>query len=573
MTTDPVRPSPDTDVLIVGAGPVGLALANLLGLRGVSVIVLEQRDTLIDYPRGVGIDDESLRTMQTMGLVEKVLPHTTPDHVMRLVNGRGTVMAEIAPTTREFGWSRRNAFDQPVVDAELLEGLERFPHVEVRFGAAVTRIDDHGDGVTVTIGDGSLTGRYLVGADGGRSATRKHLGVGFEGQSPSTRWLVVDLENDPLGTPNIHLGCDPARPYVSLGLPHAIRRFEFMLFDDESDAEAATAAFVERLLAPHVPDPRGLTFVRRRVYTHHSRIAGSFRRGRVLIAGDAAHLMPVWQGQGYNSGIRDATNLAWKLAAVVGGVSSAALLDSYDAERRAHAKAMIDLSTAFGRIVQPTNRVVAAARDGAAAVLSLSDRATQYVAQMKYKPMPRYTAGVVVDASSIASGRSDARLTRSLHAFRSASSKDSPVGTQFIQPRVRTERGDLLLDDAIGDGWALLMWGADPARALGDRERDVLDRLGARVIAVRPLVQYAAEAPGAGEGVTVVGDVTGALKRWFDTRPTPVVVLRPDRFVAAACLVQETSATLDALARAAHLRPATERVGSGVPGGESRSRR
>ncbi|WP_204365550.1 bifunctional 3-(3-hydroxy-phenyl)propionate/3-hydroxycinnamic acid hydroxylase [Microbacterium sp. B19] len=366
----------DVDVVIVGAGPTGLSLANLLGLQGISVTVLEALPSLIDYPRGVGIDDESLRSLQTMGLVDLALPHTTPAHIMRLVNGKGRQITEIRPTTDEFGWSRRNAFIQPEVDRVLYEGLARFHHVQVLFGHTLDAITDDAHGVTVagTTADDEafhLRAAYLVGADGGRSRTRKHIGVSFDGQSPSTRWLVIDVRNDPLGTPNIYLGGDPRRPYVSLGLPQGLRRFEFMLFDDEPDVLVDDTAFLAKLLAPHVPDPATLDIVRARVYTHHSRIAGDFRRGRVFLAGDAAHLMPVWQGQGWNSGERDATNLAWKLAAVIAGRSDDRLLDTYATERRDHAKAMIDLSTAFGRVVKPTNPLVAGVRDVAASALHL----------------------------------------------------------------------------------------------------------------------------------------------------------------------------------------------------------
>ena len=373
----PAQPPPfDTDVLILGAGPVGLTLANLLGGYGIRTTVADAGEKLIDYPRGVGLDDESLRTFQTAGVVEQVLPHTTPQHIMRMVNGKGQVLANVAPGAQDFGWSRRNGFIQPLVDAELLAGLSRFDHVDVRFSHTLLGYVDDADGVTATVAlaDGTQTtirARYLVGCDGGRSITRKSMGVTFEGQSSPTRFLVVDVRNDPLGTPNAYLGADPVRPFVSIGLPHGVRRFEFMIFDDETDEQVADPRFVHGLLARHVPDPAGLDFIRQRVYTLHARIAGAFRKGHVLIAGDAAHLMPVWQGQGYNSGVRDATNLAWKLTAVLRGIADDALLDTYDTERRDHAKAMIDVSVAMGRILSPTNKAVAGARDKIAAALNL----------------------------------------------------------------------------------------------------------------------------------------------------------------------------------------------------------
>ena len=234
----------DTDVLILGAGPVGLTLANLLGGYGISTVLADAGEKLIDYPRGVGLDDESLRTFQTAGVVERVLPHTTPQHIMRMVNGKGQVLANVAPGAQDYGWSRRNGFIQPLVDAELLQGLSRFDHVDVRFSHTLLGYVDDAAGVTATIelGDGTqktIRARYLVGCDGGRSITRKSMGVSFEGQSSPTRFLVIDVRNDPLGTPNAYLGADPVRPFVSIGLPHGVRRFEFMIFDHETDEEVA----------------------------------------------------------------------------------------------------------------------------------------------------------------------------------------------------------------------------------------------------------------------------------------------------------------------------------------------
>src|SRR6478609_6623768 len=182
----------DTDVLVLGAGPVGLTLANLLGGYGISTVLADAGEKLIDYPRGVGLDDESLRTFQTAGIVDQVLPHTTPQHIMRMINGKGQVLANVAPGTQDFGWSRRNGFIQPLVDAELLSGLSRFDQVDVRFSHTLLGYTDDADGVTATIelADGtqrSIRARYLVGCDGGRSITRKSMGGSFEGQSSPTR--------------------------------------------------------------------------------------------------------------------------------------------------------------------------------------------------------------------------------------------------------------------------------------------------------------------------------------------------------------------------------------------------
>jgi 3-(3-hydroxy-phenyl)propionate hydroxylase len=522
-------PKLDSDVIVIGAGPTGLALAHLLALRGVSVTMLESLDSIIDWPRAVGIDDESFRTLQTMGVMDKVEPFTTPNHIMRVVNGRGKVMIEIKPKTREFGWSRRNAFSQPDVDAMVFAELKRYKNVKTHFSTWVEGVDDKGDHVevTATMKDGStkvLKAQYVVGADGGKSPTRKYINTTFEGTSPSTRWVVIDVDDDPVGTPNVFLGGDPRRPYVSLALPYGVRRFEFMIFDNETDELAQSEEFLRTLLTAFVPDPKEMNLVRTRMFTHHSRVAGTFRKGRVFIAGDAAHLMPVWQGQGYNSGMRDATNLAWKLAAVIKGESADALLDTYTQERKDHAQAMVDISTAFGKIVKPTNMFVVAFRDASFAVLNLFPKVKAYFSEMKYKPMPRYTAGAVVDVDTLKPGVASAEL----------SSKTSPVGTQFIQPRVDCgSQKNVLLDDLIGPGWAVISWAVNPETLFTPSELAQLTKLGAKLVSVRAVTQ-SAHMPPKHKNAIVVSDSTGALKQWFDDRPTSVVFLRPDRFVAAA---------------------------------------
>ncbi|MDT2006170.1 bifunctional 3-(3-hydroxy-phenyl)propionate/3-hydroxycinnamic acid hydroxylase [Rhodococcus opacus] len=549
----------DSEVLIIGAGPAGLMLANILGGYGHTVTVLEAMDDLIDYPRGVGLDDESFRTIQTVGLVDAVRPHTNPQHIMRLVNGAGKVILVNNPQTDEFGWERKHGFIQPEVDRALYEGLSRFPTVRVLFGHRVEEVEETADAVTalaqVTGADGRVVehrfgARYLVGCEGGKSPTRKRLGVSFEGESPSTRWLVVDVNNDPLGTPNVFLGADPKRPYVSIGLPHAVRRWEFMLHDGETEDQVTDPDFVNALLAEHVPDPSSLDFIRRRVFTHHGRVASNFRGGRQLIAGDAAHLMPVWMGQGWNSGMRDATNLGWKLASVLSGQAGDALLDTYTTERQDHAKAMVDLSLTFGKFIKITNPVAATARDAAASVLNLFPQIKSYFADMRFKPMPRYTRGVLADPTTRRAGTAAAKLTSTLVPVRTANTKVSPVGVQFPQPRVNTSTApNVLLDDAIGSWWSVIVWGNSPKDVLPQDSLDKLAALGARLVAVVPETQREWAGRYMDPEVLVVGDHTGRLKKWFDDRPTPLVFLRPDRFVAGACLTQDAPATLDAILR------------------------
>lgn len=523
----------NVDVVIVGAGPVGLTLANILGGHGVRTLVVEERDTLIDYPRGVGLDDEALRTFQGIGLVDRVLPHTVPNQILRFFDGNRRLLAEMAPPDARFGWPKRNGFVQPMVDAELLAGLDRFEHVEVRWGQKMVSCRDAGDGVTVELPGRTTRARYLVGCDGGRSTTRHLMGVTFEGTTSATRWLVVDVANDPLGHPNSEVGADPARPYASISIAHGIRRFEFMIHPGETDEQVEQREFIHRMLGRFVPHPERVDVIRHRVYTHHSRIAGAFRRGRLFLAGDAAHLMPVWQGQGYNSGIRDAANLGWKLAAVVNGQAGDELLDTYDVERRKHARAMIDLSTMVGRVISPTNRHVATLRDRLIRGASVVPTLKRYVLEMRFKPMPRYEQGAVHHAQ--------------------APTATSPTGTLFVQPRVDTrDQHNVLLDDVLGPGFAVLCWNNNPRALLGAEAFEQWKALGARFIAARPSTQL----HWAGHDdpdVVVVGDRTGALKGWFDGHAESVLFLRPDRCIAGACIAQRAPEISAALFDVLHL--------------------
>nr|WP_225777806.1 bifunctional 3-(3-hydroxy-phenyl)propionate/3-hydroxycinnamic acid hydroxylase [Pseudomonas sp. Marseille-Q3773] len=527
------------DVVVIGAGPVGLAIANYLGQAGVQVLQIEKLDQLIDYPRAIGIDDESLRTVQAIGLVEQVLPHTTPWHAMRFLTPKGRCFADIQPMTDEFGWSRRNAFIQPQVDAVLYQGLARFANVRTLFSRDVVEFqqDEHGVNLRMNGPEGrqeTVRARYLVACDGGNSLIRRSLDISFEGKTAPNQWIVIDIANDPLGTPNVYLCCDPVRPYVSAALPHGVRRFEFMVMPGETEAQLSQPENLRKLLAKVLPDPDRVELIRKRVYTHNARLAGQFRVKRVLLAGDAAHIMPVWQGQGYNSGMRDASNLGWKLALVAKGLAGEALLDTYEQERRDHAKAMIDLSVLAGHVLAPPKRWQGALRDGVSWALNYLPAVKRYFLEMRFKPMPQYAKGALVAE---------------------ANNKASPVGRMFIQPKVVTEAGETrLLDDVIGSNFAFIAWGNDPLWGLSAEQVRAWRALGACFIQVLPEVQLKAgrEVP---DGVIRVGDCSGRLKEWFGRYPLSIALLRPDRFVGAVAIPQTLGQASDALLQALAARP------------------
>ncbi|RZG80668.1 bifunctional 3-(3-hydroxy-phenyl)propionate/3-hydroxycinnamic acid hydroxylase [Acinetobacter sp. WCHAc060033] len=511
-----------TQVAILGAGPVGLTIANYLSKQGVHVTVVEQLDSLIDYPRAIGIDDESLRTIQSLGLVDKVLPHTTPNHAMRFLTPKGRCFADIQPLTREFGFSRRNAFIQPQVDNVLLQGLEQYENTQVLFSRHLDEFTQDANGVTLNIQnkDGNkevIHAQYLIACDGGNSIVRRTLNIGFDGKTAPNQWIVIDIENDPLATPHIYLCCDPVRPYVSAALPHGIRRFEFMVMPGETQEELSKPENIAKLLSKVLPTTDGIEVIRQRVYTHNARIADKFRVDRILLAGDAAHIMPVWQGQGYNSGMRDAFNLAWKVALVVQGKATPDLLDSYQVERKDHAKAMIDLSVMAGHVLAPPKKWQGFVRDGIAYALNYIKPIKQYLLEMRFKPMPKYNDGALVKDNN----------------------KESPVGKMFIQPQVQLENGQtVLLDEVIGNDFAVIAWGVDPKWGINDANMKVWQSLGVKFIQVLPAVQLGNEKRKIHDGVITIGDTGTEIRSWFGKTDQAMVILRPDRFVAALAIPQ-----------------------------------
>jgi len=527
-----------TEVAILGAGPVGLTIANYLSKQGVQVTVVEQLDSLIDYPRAIGIDDESLRTIQSLGLVDQVLPHTTPNHAMRFLTPKGRCFADIQPLTREFGFSRRNAFIQPQVDNVLLEGLKQYKKTEVLFSRHLTHFSQDAEGVTLNVqtkdgGAEVIHAQYLIACDGGNSYVRRTLNIPFEGETAPNQWIVIDIDNDPLATPHIYLCCDPVRPYVSAALPHGIRRFEFMVMPGETQEELSKPENIAKLLSKVLPNTDGIEVIRQRVYTHNARIADKFRADRILLAGDAAHIMPVWQGQGYNSGMRDAFNLAWKVALVIQGKASHELLDSYQVERKDHAKAMIDLSVMAGHVLAPPKKWQGFVRDGIAYALNYIKPIKQYLLEMRFKPMPKYHNGALLANTQ----------------------KDSPVGKMFIQPQVKLESDEtVLLDEVIGNDFAIIAWGVDPKWGLSKQTIQQWKKLGVKFIQVIPTVQLSNQHRKQYEDVITIGDIGTDIRTWFGKTKDSIVILRPDRFVAALAIPQSIESTSQALFNKLHVK-------------------
>jgi 3-(3-hydroxy-phenyl)propionate hydroxylase len=513
--------TPHVPVVIVGAGPVGATAANLLGSYGIPTLLVDRETGVIDYPRAIGVDDEALRTFQAIGLADEILRDTIQNVPLKFFDANGRCLADIRPARQDYGWYKRNIFTQPAAEAVLRAGLKRFPHVEVALGTELRELDQDADGVTLRLADADgrtaeLRADYVIAADGGRSTIRNRLDIALEGATHPHKWVVIDCANDPLDAPYTGLHGDPRRPYVCAHMPDEYRRWEFMLFPGEDSEEMLAPARVRELLRHHVGDADGVEIVRARVYTHHSRIAARFVAGRVALVGDAAHLMPPWAGQGLNTGLRDVTNLCWKLAAILAGEARPELLNTYETERRPHAQAMIELSTTLGRILSPGRPSAAHARDLLLRASALAPPIRRWTEEMRFKPMPHYREG-----------------------FLTADEPGTPVpctGRMLAQPMVEAMDGTALrFDDALGQWFAIVGFECDPLAGLTAAERQAVDRLDAQVVKVieSRAGARARTATCVHRRTVVVEDLHNELRGWFTARRRRVVLVRPDRYVAA----------------------------------------
>jgi 3-(3-hydroxy-phenyl)propionate hydroxylase len=503
------------DVAVLGAGPTGLTIANLLGQAGVRVVLIERNRATVAEPRAVSIDDESLRTMQATGLIEEVLKDLAQDYGSYYYSAGGTRFLAVAPSSRDYGFPKRNAFSQPVLEATLRKGLYRYPNVAGLFAHNCEAIEEDGDGVSLTLVDASgsevtVRAAYLVGSDGARSMARRHVGGTFDGLTYKQRWLIVDLASTRERLRHTRIVCDPARPFITLPGPRGIRRYEFLLHDHEDDGSMTSDDSITRLLSAHGPDA-DQPVVRRQIYTFHARIADRWNTQRVYLAGDAAHLSPPFAGQGMNSGVRDAHNIAWKLSAVVKGELGPGLLQSYQTERQPHAAALIRLAVRSGGVMVPSSRLHAWLVQSAFKLTSLIPRLQAYFAQMKYKPKPYYQHGFV--------GNDDAQL--------------GVVGRMLLQPMVETADGQhLMLDDLLGAGFRLVAYGADAQRVLDDARGHWMGVDLAQPLAILPSVTLPDR--DIANDIEVVRDLNGLMATAMPAERTVLMLIRPDRYVAAA---------------------------------------
>jgi 3-(3-hydroxy-phenyl)propionate hydroxylase len=471
------------EVAIVGYGPVGQALAGYLGSAGVSVAVFERDRYVFERARTGAIDDEAMRFLQHLGVAERILEGTRVPGDFEFLTADGQLLLSWAcGEWGRHGYARLNMWHQPDADLIIREAVDAMPNVAVRLQHVVEELRDDGDSVHLRAVDSTsgesvaCEAKYVVGCDGGRSLVRRFIGATMGSLADSERWVVVDLtltrDVPSLPEESRHL-CDPKRPVTFIRNVGQRRRWEFMVLPDEDSAELERPENVWGLLRPWLT--RDDAEIYRSVgYTFHAVLADRWRSGRALIAGDAAHLMPPFLGQGLCGGFRDVRNLSWKLAAVIKGLADEALLDTYESERAPHVREFIELSVSLGNVIQTLDPAVAAKRD--AQMLSDPDEPVSL-------PVPQIGPGLL------------------------SASAEPPLGTPFPQPTLEDGR---LLDVVSGERFTLL----GLPSLVESLDGSVLQRL-------------------ADGDVAVIADGSSETREALRDLDSAGVLIRPDRYVLA----------------------------------------
>lgn len=512
MSAAEVRPF---DVAVVGYGPVGVTAANLLGEMGLRVLVLDREPSVYERARAISTDEEVIRIWQAIGLSERLKADMLSEKPIDFVDADGQSFMSIVPTPRGNAHPTQLFIYQPALEEVLRAGVGRYPNVAVRLGHECLGLTQDAEGVDLTVrardgvGTYGVRARYVIAADGGSSPIRGHLGIGFEGRTYEDRWVVIDtkVKQEWPEVERLRFHCDPQRPAVDCPTPLGHHRWEFPILPGDDEEQLITEPAVRRLLADQGIGPEHVDILRAVVYSHHVRLADRWRVGRVFLAGDAAHVMPPWIGEGMASGVRDAWNLCWKLDAVLRGELPESLLDSYQAERQPHVRKVTRAAVNIGRLITERNRLVTTVRDPLMRAAMRVPGLGAFIRSASWFPRSRYPVGFFVRSRSV---------LRTLGAGRGR----TVGGWQVPQPWVLHPVGmRMRMDDALPQGWVVLRTTSTGR----DRGAEAWRLADVPVIDVRP--------PGSKTGSGAIVDTDGSLLAWLAKGRADVVVLRPDGFV------------------------------------------
>jgi len=498
------------DVVVVGFGPSGAVAAALLGQAGVRTLVIDRSHEVYPKPRAIALDHEIMRVFQNLGLDKAIAPHCEPFTPSEYYGADGRLIKRLATVEPPYplGHTPSMVFTQPPVEALLRRHVEALPTVEVALGWRFVGVEQDQDGAAVTL-EGpegrrlAVRAGYVVGCDGASSTVREAVGIALEDLAFDEPWLVVDVQVNERGLAKLPKTsvqyCEPARPCTYVIGPGNHRRWEISLLPGEDPAYMATEEGAWSVLKRWI-GPDDATLWRQASYRFHALVAREWRRGRVFIAGDAAHQQPPFLGQGMCQGVRDVVNLTWKLRGVlageVAGDAAEALLDSYTVERREHVRMLTTRIKEIGAVICERDLQAAGARD--AALIEAAGGTIKTVPRQDI--IPPLVGGLL------------------------APDRRSGTGTLFPQPRIHGPAGPALLDELAGAGWRIVT-------NLGTSQLPPgLMALAGRIGIVVSIPSSAHEFS-SGPHHMQADELDGVLARWFARHGCCAAVVRPDHYV------------------------------------------
>lgn len=508
----------DFDVAVVGYGPSGLVMAAALGKLGHRVGVFERWPNLYGLPRLTHIDGETARIIQNVADVSTALRNAKPVDSYEWAGADGEHLITVDWSGESAGYPAHISIYQPEIEDALDVSAKSYPNVEVNQGWMLTHISNEQNHVVLRVREWSrnrdaqwasqatertVTARYIVGADGANSSVRDALDIERDDLQVDDVWLNIDTEQLrelPARFSQSSQFCDPVRPNMFMPIGEGRQRFELAVFPGESHEKASTPEYAWRWLNErHQLGPEDVRILRQIVYMFSARNAHTWRKGRSLLVGDAAHTMPPYMGQGACSGMRDSITLAWKLHLVLTGVSPEEYLDTYELERRPHAEAIQAMAVQLGRVANTLDKEVAADRD----------RAFRFGNVPQLPPFPTIENGTISSSAVLA-------------------------GTLAPQGRITIGDKTGLADDLLGWGFCIVT-NSETGQLLTEQQQRFLTALGGKIITTLP---------GQPESVE---DTDRVYETFFAQHLVEALIMRPDFHLFGACSAKDLGLLVDEL--------------------------